>query len=180
MTDIGVCCAGTWCTPCLLGYVNWRGLGVTATAAALLGGAYFLLLWGAGLSNSSAEAGFIDPAVACDDGTGPCPAAIGGWTYALLALSLALSAAAAYLAARHRRQLRERHGLPGTPVTDFLLWWCCAPCEACREARTVVYAPVNGGVWGAPPAGAGPPPPPATEAPKPQEMAKLEGGDAKV
>jgi Cys-rich protein (TIGR01571 family) len=166
--------------------VNWRGLGVTTTGAALLGGAYFLLLWGSGLSNSSAEAGIIDPAVACDDGTGPCPAAISGWAYGLLALSVALSLAAAYLAARHRRQLRERHGLPGTPTTDFLLWWCCAPCEACREARTVVYAPVNGGVWGAPPGAAGgvppPPPPAAVVAPKPQEMAKLEAGaaDAKV
>lgn len=160
-------------------------MGATTTAAALLGGAYFFLLYGSQLADSAGQAGYAEPLARCAENPDFCPPSIGGWTWALLALSIALLVGAAYLAARHRTQLRARHSLPGSPGTDFLLWFFCAPCAACQEARTTLYAPINGGVWGAPPAPAGgvpPPPPPAatTEAPaKVQEMGKL-GDDAKV
>ena len=182
--------AGTFCTPCTLGWVNWKAMGATTTAAALLGAAYFALLYGFQLADSAGQAGYAEPIARCAQDPAHCPpgAFIGGWTWALLALSVILLVGAAWLAGRHRTQLRARHGLPGSPGTDFLLWFCCAPCVACQEARTSLYAPINGGVWGAPPAsaiaGGLPPPPPAAAGgmpppPKMQEMGKL-GDDAKV
>ena len=182
-TDALTCLAGTFCTPCTLGWVNWKAMGATTTAAALLGGAYFALLYGSQLADSAGQAGYAQPLADCAEDPALCPPVIGGWTWTLLALSVILLVGAAWLAGRHRTALRARHGLPGSPGTDFLLWFCCAPCVACQEARTTLYASINGGVWGAPPAGAmvggGPPPPPQGVPPPPQEMCKL-GNDAKV
>ena len=95
---------------------------------------------------------------------------LGGFTMGL---------AGAALGFYYRSQLRARLGLPGDDCSDFFLWWCCSPCVACQEARTMLHAPVHGGVWGvaAPPLAVDLVPPqqqamggglPQTQAPTPQ------------
>lgn len=47
----------------------------------------------------------------------------------------------------NRGQLRRKYKLPGSDMTDMLLWTFCRPCALSQEARTLAINNVDNGDW---------------------------------
>lgn len=53
---------------------------------------------------------------------------------------------AVYAGAR-RTQMRERFGIAGSPLGDFMAWLCCPLCANAQESRTLSHHSVEDGEW---------------------------------
>lgn len=75
-----------------------------------------------------------------------CQRAMMTMTLFYVIMSFTVIAGLVYFA-RRRTAIRERFGIAGSRLGDFLSWMCCPLCSLCQEHRTLASNNVEGGHW---------------------------------